>query len=134
LEYFFYCRDKPGTGTLRERLVEAHWSFMDAYADRMIARGPTLADDGGAGPSGSPPSHSAACKDAESASSADVAACGMDHAEKLRGFVLGTRPSFPRGAEGSPPTRTVARCVAHRVSARRFYVVKGSADISLRRR
>lgn len=46
LEYFFYCRDHPGTAALRERLVEAHWSFMDGYAGRMIARGPTLAEDG----------------------------------------------------------------------------------------
>ena len=45
-EYFFYCRDKPGTGELRMQLVEAHWSFMDDYADGMIARGPTLTEDG----------------------------------------------------------------------------------------
>ena len=45
-EYFFYCRDKPGTGELRMQLVEAHWSFMDDYADGMIARGPTLMEDG----------------------------------------------------------------------------------------
>jgi uncharacterized protein len=46
LEYFFYCRDRPGTASLREQLAEAHWTFMDGYAGRMIARGPTLADDG----------------------------------------------------------------------------------------
>jgi hypothetical protein len=45
-EYFFYCRDKPGTGELRMQLLEAHWSFMDDYADGMIARGPTLTEDG----------------------------------------------------------------------------------------
>ena len=28
--------------------TEAHWSYMDGYADRMIARGPTLTDDGAA--------------------------------------------------------------------------------------
>ena len=28
------------------QLLEAHWSFMDGYAEGMIARGPTLAEDG----------------------------------------------------------------------------------------
>jgi uncharacterized protein len=46
VEYFFYCRDRPGTAALRDELVEAHWSFMDRYADAMIARGPTLTPDG----------------------------------------------------------------------------------------
>ncbi|HET8652504.1 MAG TPA: YciI family protein [Gaiellaceae bacterium] len=46
MEYFVYCRDRPGTRAVRERLTEAHWSFMDAYAERMIARGPTLTEDG----------------------------------------------------------------------------------------
>jgi uncharacterized protein len=45
VEWFFYCRDRPGTGTLREELAEAHWSFMDGYAGAMIARGPTLTAD-----------------------------------------------------------------------------------------
>jgi uncharacterized protein len=45
LEFFIYCRDKPGTGTLRAGLAEAHWSFMDGYAEAMIARGPTLTPD-----------------------------------------------------------------------------------------
>ena len=44
--YFFYCRDKEGTGDLRKQIVEAHWTFMDGYAGGMIARGPTLKDDG----------------------------------------------------------------------------------------
>jgi uncharacterized protein YciI len=42
MEYFVYCRDRPGSSELRDRTVEAHWSFMDAYADAMIARGPTM--------------------------------------------------------------------------------------------
>ncbi|MFB9832266.1 YciI family protein [Actinoallomurus acaciae] len=46
MEYFFYCRDKPGVGDLRWEMAEEHWAFMDGYADRMIARGPTLAADG----------------------------------------------------------------------------------------
>ena len=28
------------------QLLEEHWSFMDGYADGMIARGPTLTEDG----------------------------------------------------------------------------------------
>jgi uncharacterized protein YciI len=45
VEYLVYCRDRAGIGDLRWKLVEEHWSFMDEYADVMIARGPTLADD-----------------------------------------------------------------------------------------
>jgi uncharacterized protein YciI len=45
MEYFFYCRVQPGSEVLGEQLVEAHWSFMDRYADAMIARGPTLTPD-----------------------------------------------------------------------------------------
>ena len=33
---------------LREELIEEHWSFMDRYADAMIARGPTLTADASA--------------------------------------------------------------------------------------
>lgn len=46
MEYFIYCRDREGSGPLREQLTEAHWSFMDGYAAAMIARGPTLTPDG----------------------------------------------------------------------------------------
>lgn len=48
VEYFFYCRDRPGSAELREEeeLAEAHQSFMDRYVEAMIARGPTLTDDG----------------------------------------------------------------------------------------
>ncbi|BAL88474.1 hypothetical protein AMIS_32540 [Actinoplanes missouriensis 431] len=45
-DYFFYCRDRDGSAELRDRLVEEHWAFMDRFADQMIARGPTLTDDG----------------------------------------------------------------------------------------
>jgi uncharacterized protein len=45
VEYFFYCRDRPGSMALRSELTEEHWSFMDRYAEAMIARGPTLAAD-----------------------------------------------------------------------------------------
>jgi uncharacterized protein YciI len=45
MEYFFYCRAKPDSQALWAQLTEAHWSFMDRYADAMIARGPTLTAD-----------------------------------------------------------------------------------------
>ncbi|MBO0801542.1 MAG: hypothetical protein J2P25_00490 [Nocardiopsaceae bacterium] len=46
MEFFCYHRDRPGSVTLRDELAEEHWSYMDRYQARMIARGPTLADDG----------------------------------------------------------------------------------------
>jgi uncharacterized protein len=46
VEFFCYHRDRPGSVTLREELLEQHWSYMDRYEAEMIARGPTLADDG----------------------------------------------------------------------------------------
>lgn len=45
MEFFCYHRDRPGSVALREELVEEHWSYMDGYAEAMIARGPTLAGD-----------------------------------------------------------------------------------------
>jgi uncharacterized protein len=45
VEYFFYCHGRPGTEALLKELAEAHWSFMDGYAEAMIARGPTLTPD-----------------------------------------------------------------------------------------
>jgi uncharacterized protein len=46
VEFFCYHRDRPGSVTLREELLEQHWSYMDRFQAGMIARGPTLADDG----------------------------------------------------------------------------------------
>jgi uncharacterized protein YciI len=46
VEFFCYHRDRPGSMTLRDELLERHWSYMDRYQAEMIARGPTLADDG----------------------------------------------------------------------------------------
>jgi uncharacterized protein YciI len=46
LDYFFYCRARPDTGAQADNRTEAHWAFMDQYAATMIARGPTLSDDG----------------------------------------------------------------------------------------
>jgi uncharacterized protein YciI len=45
VEFFCYHRDRPGSVTLREELLERHWSYMDQVATEMIARGPTLAGD-----------------------------------------------------------------------------------------
>ncbi len=45
MEFFVYCRDRPGAEELHRELSERHWSFMDGYADGMIARGPTYTDD-----------------------------------------------------------------------------------------
>jgi hypothetical protein len=46
MDVFVLSRDAAGT-TLRadKELLEAHWSYMDAFAESMIARGPTLAAD-----------------------------------------------------------------------------------------
>jgi uncharacterized protein len=52
VEFFCYHRDRPGSVTLREELLEQHWSYMDRYEAELIARGPTLTDDGEA-PTGS---------------------------------------------------------------------------------
>ncbi|MFF3737337.1 YciI family protein [Streptomyces sp. NPDC002566] len=46
MEFLCYHRDRPGSLPLRDELLEAHWSYMDRYVKEMIARGPTLADDG----------------------------------------------------------------------------------------
>jgi uncharacterized protein YciI len=46
MEFFCYHRDRPDSVALRDRLLEEHWSYMDRYADEMIARGPTFSDDG----------------------------------------------------------------------------------------
>jgi uncharacterized protein YciI len=46
MEFFCYHRDRHGSVALREELLEEHWSYMDRYAAEIIARGPTLADDG----------------------------------------------------------------------------------------
>jgi hypothetical protein len=46
VEFFCYHRDRPGSAASRDELLEEHWSYMDQYQARMIARGPTLSDDG----------------------------------------------------------------------------------------
>ncbi|NMO57388.1 hypothetical protein HH310_40230 [Actinoplanes sp. TBRC 11911] len=44
--FFVYGRDHPGSFELKMSLNEEHWSFMDRYGDRLIARGPTVTEDG----------------------------------------------------------------------------------------
>jgi uncharacterized protein len=46
MEFFAYHRDRPGSALLRDELAEKHWSYMDRYQAQLIARGPTLTDDG----------------------------------------------------------------------------------------
>ena len=46
MEFLCYHRDRVGSTALRDELLEEHWSYMDRYASQMIARGPTLTDDG----------------------------------------------------------------------------------------
>ncbi|WP_027928275.1 YciI family protein [Amycolatopsis benzoatilytica] len=41
MEFFCYHRSRPGSDELRGELREAHWSYMDGFADELIARGPT---------------------------------------------------------------------------------------------
>jgi uncharacterized protein len=46
MDFFVYSRDAAGTGLRKDReLLEEHWSYMDGFAESMIARGPTLAAD-----------------------------------------------------------------------------------------
>ena len=53
MEFFCYHRDRPRSVTLRNALLEEHWSYMDRYATRMIARGPTFSCDDEDEPTGS---------------------------------------------------------------------------------
>jgi len=46
VEFLCYHRDRVGSGPLRDALLERHGSYMDRYAQQMIARGPTLTPDG----------------------------------------------------------------------------------------
>jgi uncharacterized protein YciI len=47
LDFLVYSRDAADTADLRDdqELLEEHWSYMDRFADSMIARGPTLDAD-----------------------------------------------------------------------------------------
>ncbi|WP_418062374.1 YciI family protein [Pimelobacter simplex] len=46
MDFLVYHRDRPGSGDLRRALVEEHWSYMDGFAETMIARGPTFDESG----------------------------------------------------------------------------------------
>ena len=46
MPFYVYAHDRPGALPEMVALAEAHWSYMDRYADRLILRGPTLSDDG----------------------------------------------------------------------------------------
>lgn len=46
MEFFCYHRDRQGSMDLRRGMLERHWGYMDHFADRMVARGPTFAGDG----------------------------------------------------------------------------------------
>jgi uncharacterized protein YciI len=46
MEFFCYHRDRQGSMGLRRAVLEQQWGYMDNFADRMVARGPTFADDG----------------------------------------------------------------------------------------
>jgi uncharacterized protein YciI len=47
LDFFVYSRDAAGVEALRgdDELLDRHWSYMDGFAESMIARGPTFGDD-----------------------------------------------------------------------------------------
>lgn len=46
MKFFCFHADRADSDALRGDLAEAHWSYMDRFAERMIARGPTLTEDG----------------------------------------------------------------------------------------
>jgi uncharacterized protein YciI len=46
MEFFCYHRDRAGSLSSRYALLSEHWSYMDLFQAEMIARGPTLAEDG----------------------------------------------------------------------------------------
>ena len=47
MDFFVYSRDAADAADLRadRELLEEHWSYMDRFAESMIARGPTLDTD-----------------------------------------------------------------------------------------
>src|SRR5215831_2010332 len=44
--FYVHGQDRPGVQAEMEVLAEAHWSYMDRFADRLILRGPMLSGDG----------------------------------------------------------------------------------------
>jgi uncharacterized protein YciI len=47
MEFLIYSRAAPNAADIEDEdaLNEAHWSYMDRFADGMVARGPTLGPD-----------------------------------------------------------------------------------------
>jgi uncharacterized protein len=47
MEFLVYSRAAPNAAEIEDEdaLNEAHWSYMDRFADGMVARGPTLGPD-----------------------------------------------------------------------------------------
>lgn len=46
MAFFVHGRDAAGVGERLMTLASAHWDYIDRFADRLIARGPTLSADG----------------------------------------------------------------------------------------
>jgi uncharacterized protein YciI len=46
MAFYVHGQDRPGAQAEMEALAEAHWSYMDRFAGRLILRGPTLSGDG----------------------------------------------------------------------------------------
>lgn len=46
MPFYVYGRDRAGALPEMIALAEAHWSYMDSFAGRLILRGPTLSEDG----------------------------------------------------------------------------------------
>lgn len=46
MPFYVHGQDRQGVKADMLDLAEAHWSYMDRFADRLILRGPTLSDDG----------------------------------------------------------------------------------------
>lgn len=44
--FFIHGRDRAGVADLLDALSDRHWTYLDGFADRLVARGPTLSDDG----------------------------------------------------------------------------------------
>jgi hypothetical protein len=46
MPFYVYGQDRTDAGPAMADLTEAHWAYMDRFADRLILRGPTLSEDG----------------------------------------------------------------------------------------
>jgi uncharacterized protein YciI len=46
VQFFVYGIDEDGVDARLDELGEAHWAYMDRFAEQLVARGPTLSPDG----------------------------------------------------------------------------------------